>query len=1022
MLPHSSRPPRRRLRRVGSWLAGFVALVGCSRSSGTYVVLDFEGAVSSQAAIHSIEVSLLMGGAQASSVFSLPGGGDITLSTNATLKIEHGSGPLTVAAVAKSADGQVVGTGTGSGEVVAGQTQEIHVIFTSSTGAVGPDGGIGTDSGSDSQIDLPGDVTADAPGDPAGSDRVGDVDSGASDLGNDGADSADGGVFIDVVAGADAAGGVGGINGGDGAIGAGGAGGAGGVAGGAGGAGGVAGGAGGIGGAGGAGGVGGVTGAGGTGGATSAGGTGPQDADPDGPGGATASGGSSAGGTTGVVALVSEPSGLVFGEVAVGSKSAPLSTIIRNRGNLSAPPLSIKPLPTTSSFALQADACSGKNLAPNETCTLVLIFSPTGFGAASDVLTVTVGGISGTDIILTGTGTTSPAVLTLQPTSATFGVVDVGSTGSVTFTLSNSGGSSSALSMVTPSDASIFPIASNQCGSLLAANASCTFVLNFAPTAAGPVNGTVSVNPLDATLSGTGRAYVTLTINQTGSGNGTISGTGLTCQSGVCTGKYATTVPSGSPAAPTVTVTATPDSSSTFGGWLGGGCAGANTCTVTLGSPMTLSATFTAAAVHQVGLNAFGLASHKGSLVSSDGVLSCSGSCAPVPYPAGAVVTLSANPNPGSTFIGWTHGPCHGTSPQCKFTLTSDVIVSATFGPQAYMFVTSTTVVPGTLGHQAGADNQCAKLAAAAGLPGSYRAWLSGNSGSGASRIGNGGWVRLDGRIFARNLATLTAPGNPAVYYPPRIDETGHDVGPGHTPVATGDSILATPSPDGGAATGSCADYTSTTGDLEVGDAIAGGSSWDASQNMTAGCSTAARLYCFRTGMACDLVPQPLPGRHVFVTASAWSPFGDISNADALCRADAAAASLANAGNFVALLATSAASAASRLTVGGAPWKRVDDVFVFASPTDLATNNLLAAVDLVAKGNLYGDFGFWSGAASPGSVSAGDVSCQDWSSSGATAHGLYGNTDLSAGADWFANPPNVFSCSETSLHLLCAEP
>ena len=211
-----------------------------------------------------------------------------------------------------------------------------------------------------------------------------------------------------------------------------------------------------------------------------------------------------------------------------------------------------------------------------------------------------------------------------------------------------------------------------------------------------------------------------------------------------------------------------------------------------------------------------------------------------------------------------------------------------------------------------------------------------------------------------------------------------------------------------------------------MGDAIAGSATWAASLLMADGCSVALRLYCFRSDLTGDLKPLALPGRRVFVTASAWSPSGSLASADAVCQADAAAAGLASTGTsrFVALLATSTAPAASRLTAGGGPWKRVDDVFVFYSPSDLTAGKLLAPFGLVAKGTQYGTFLYWSGATSPGTTSPVGLSCQDWSTSAATVNGLFGNANLSGGPEWFADAAATThnACSRTDIHLLCAEP
>jgi hypothetical protein len=45
------------------------------------------------------------------------------------------------------------------------------------------------------------------------------------------------------------------------------------------------------------------------------------------------------------------------------------------------------------------------------------------------------------------------------------------------------------------------------------------------------------------------------------------------------------------------------------------------------------------------------------------------------------------------------------------------------------------------------------------------------------------------------------------------------------------------------------------------------------------------------------------------------------------------------------------------LATAGPAW--ADEVLAFRSPDDVVANNLLAPIDLVADGSLYGDFNFW---------------------------------------------------------------
>ena len=64
------------------------------------------------------------------------------------------------------------------------------------------------------------------------------------------------------------------------------------------------------------------------------------------------------------------------------------------------------------------------------------------------------------------------------------------------------------------------------------------------------------------------------------------------------------------------------------------------------------------------------------------------------------------------------------------------------------MFVTSSTVVPGMLGGIEGGDSECQRLADNVGLPGTYMAWLSTGGINARDRVGEGGWMRTDGRPF----------------------------------------------------------------------------------------------------------------------------------------------------------------------------------------------------------------------------------------------------------------------------------
>lgn len=208
-------------------------------------------------------------------------------------------------------------------------------------------------------------------------------------------------------------------------------------------------------------------------------------------------------------------------------------------------------------------------------------------------------------------------------------------------------------------------------------------VLGSADAAVGPRTVTKKHPP----------AQIAVTITVSGAANGHITGssgsnsvncvTGLTCTLLATEGQ-------------SVTLTATSDTDSSFGGW-GGDCASSGagpTCTLAVSGPKSVSATFGPLASPPAAPQSFSLTLTKlgsGAGRVDGGGLDCGTICT-ASVPAGGTVTLVAVADPGSTFVGWG-GVCTGTA-SCVVTLSGPVTVTATF--ERAVLVPKVTALAGT--------------------------------------------------------------------------------------------------------------------------------------------------------------------------------------------------------------------------------------------------------------------------------------------------------------------------------------
>jgi hypothetical protein len=161
--------------------------------------------------------------------------------------------------------------------------------------------------------------------------------------------------------------------------------------------------------------------------------------------------------------------------------------------------------------------------------------------------------------------------------------------------------------------------------------------------------------------------YQTLTVNVINTGNGTVTSNppGINC---VSTCFYAF------PYNSVVTLQASPTPPYTFSGWNGSGCSGLDPCVVTMDTAKSVTATFTLGSFQlRIGVTGSG----SGTVTSSPPGIDCGSTCF-YSFASNTVVTLTATPDPGFVFAGWSEGDCSGKG-TCVITMNADKQILATF-------------------------------------------------------------------------------------------------------------------------------------------------------------------------------------------------------------------------------------------------------------------------------------------------------------------------------------------------------
>jgi hypothetical protein len=363
---------------------------------------------------------------------------------------------------------------------------------------------------------------------------------------------------------------------------------------------------------------------------------------------------------------------------------------------------------------------------------------------------------------------------------------------------------------------------------------------------------------------------------------------------------------------------------------------------------------------------------------------------------------------------------------------------SVTVPERNVLFVTSVTGTAnlgtwpdaGGLTGLAAGDAICQARAAAAGLGGTFVAWLSdsandaycratGHSGTEANNCGQPGlptnagpWIRTDGYPFSGTISAITST-NPPIYAPVSYNEYG-------VPAATGNYYFTATNAAGVLYTSgtisSCNDWNSQS---SAGSAVGGmtlGTTFYWTYGPVIGCGSAEPLLCMQTGAGAALPVFASAGKKVFVTSAGYNGnLGGLTGADEKCRSAAQAAGLADFANYKAWLSDSATDAVSRLTSTG-PWVRLDGVKLADTKSDLADGSLFTSIVLTENMEyIAGSAVSWTGSKSTGLKDANV--CSDWTDGTTAAKGLGGVANKT---DHSWTDFGAFSCN-LQMSLYCFE-
>ncbi len=212
--------------------------------------------------------------------------------------------------------------------------------------------------------------------------------------------------------------------------------------------------------------------------------------------------------------LGSNPTSLSFGSVTVGDNQS-LTVTLTNTGGSN---LTISQAAVSGSGFNLSGITTPLTLTAGQTTTFGVTFTPASAGSASGSLTLTSNASNPTLAIpASGTGTAAAGQLTVTPTTLAIGSVVVGTSGTVSGSVTASG--ASVTLTAASSNNSLFSVSGLSLPVTLPAGQSAAFTVTFTPQTTGAATATLSftsnaqTSTTTATSTGTGTAAPTYSVN-----------------------------------------------------------------------------------------------------------------------------------------------------------------------------------------------------------------------------------------------------------------------------------------------------------------------------------------------------------------------------------------------------------------------------------------------------------------------------------------------------------------------------